>query len=87
MRLLFARLWQSASIKRVVTVGLCIMVITFFLFCFLASLGDTDLPPTILPSRGSDLVGSLLEWAHGLLFLSLAVWVTTRLLFCGFRCC
>jgi len=46
------RLWQHANVKRVVAIGAVVAICAFFLFVFLASLGDRDLPPYDPPFPG-----------------------------------
>ena len=46
------RLWQHANVKRVVAIAGVVAVGAFLLLVFLASLGDSDLPPYDPPFPG-----------------------------------
>jgi len=48
-------MWQRASVTRVVVLGLVIMFVALILLCFLASLGDSHLPPYDPPFPGEHL--------------------------------
>src|SRR5689334_1755996 len=52
MRTFIQRLWRLASVTRVAVLGVVIMVGAFILLSFLASLGDSDLPPYDPPFPG-----------------------------------
>ena len=54
------RIWQHISVKRVLAVSVVIAVATFMLFIFLASLGDSDLPPYNPPFPGERLAWKVL---------------------------
>ena len=58
-------MWQRVRWTRVIGIGLVIMVAAFLLLLFLASLGDSDLPPYNPPFPGERL-----GWA----ILGIAVW-------------
>jgi hypothetical protein len=54
-------IWRSVRIKRVVGIGAVLMLAAFLLLLFLASLGDSDLPPYDPPFPGEQF-GWLLVW-------------------------
>ena len=48
-------IWQQVSLKRVLAFSVVIALAAFMLFFFLASLGDSDLPPYDPPFPGERL--------------------------------
>jgi hypothetical protein len=58
-------IWRGANVKRVLAIGAIVAASAFFLLLFLASLGDSDLPPYDPPfpgERAGWLVCQLLSW-------------------------
>ena len=52
MRTTIKSMWQSASVTRIAVMGIILMFVAFGLVCFLAGLGDSDLPPYDPPFPG-----------------------------------
>jgi hypothetical protein len=46
------RTWQSASVTRVLAIGVAVATLAFVLLLFLVGLGDSDLPPYDPPFPG-----------------------------------
>ena len=55
MSIIISRIWRSAKVGRVVAIGTAIAIGAFVLLLFLASLGDSDLPPYDPPFPGERL--------------------------------